>query len=155
MSIDETSGCKQKVQGAHRMAVTRTSAKITEMLSTVGEHDLDIFQLQQKQLALSEKRELLKKLYSELLENVPDEELEEEIEQSDAVQEKIELAILELDNVPNLQYRSAENILSVAMKSRHIMGPTLHWRATGKVAEDYHSTNGRAYSGGKMLLHRN
>ena len=62
MSVGETSGRKQKVRSAHWTIPTQTLAKISEMLSTVEEHDLNINQLKQKRSALSEKRELLKKI---------------------------------------------------------------------------------------------
>ena len=75
MSTEEVVSCKQKVQVTHRLEVTRALTKITEMLSTTGERGLHMSQLKQKQAALLEKSEILKKLDSELLESVPDDEL--------------------------------------------------------------------------------
>ena len=97
MSINETSGGKRKVRSAHGMAVTGTLKMITEMLSTLGEYNVNISQLKQRMLALSEKREILKKLGSELLEAVPTWRRIKTI--IDAVEKKIELAILEFDDV--------------------------------------------------------
>ena len=50
-------------------------------------------------MALIEKSEILKGLDSELLEVTEDEGLEAEIEQSNAIQEKVKLAVLELERI--------------------------------------------------------
>ena len=54
----------------------------------------DRARLRQKRIALEEKREIIKRIDSEILEAVPHEELVTEIERADEVQEHFELAII-------------------------------------------------------------
>ena len=69
--------------------------QVQEMLSS-GE-GLNAAKLRQKKQALQAKTELLNKLDGEIVEMVPEEGIDEEIEQADAVQEWIELAIINLN----------------------------------------------------------
>jgi len=62
-----------------------------------GVEEAAVTKLKQKKQTLEGKAELLIRLDSEIIELVPDEGLEEEIERADEVREEIELAILDLD----------------------------------------------------------
>ena len=92
--MSEEIGRKKKVRSAHRAVVTRFLQKTKELLE---ESEPDLAQLEQRKMTFFEKSEILKQIDKELLEVVADEELESEIEQSDTIQEKIRLAILELE----------------------------------------------------------
>ena len=94
--MTETGGLsrKKKVRAAHRASVTRMIDQVQEMLSS-GE-GLNAAKLKQKQ-ALQAKTEL-NKLDEEIVEMVPEDRLDEEVEQADAVRERIELAIIDLNS---------------------------------------------------------
>ena len=94
---DEVLARKRKLRGAQRSAVTRTITKLSEALpTTTFDHD-SISRLKLKRSSLLEKNKILKKLNDELLEIVPNEELESEIEGADEVREKLELAVMDID----------------------------------------------------------
>ena len=95
--MTETGGLsrKKKVRAAHRASVTRTIDQVQEMLSS-GE-SLNEAKLKQKKQALQSKTELLNKLDEEIAEIVPEDGLDEEVEQADAVRERIKLAIIDLN----------------------------------------------------------
>ena len=86
---------KKKVRAAHRASVTRMIDQVQEMLSS-GE-GLNAAKLKQRKQALQAKTELLNKLDEEIVEMVPEDGLDEEVEQADLVRERIELAIIELN----------------------------------------------------------
>ena len=87
---------KKRVRAAHRASVTRMVDQVQEMLSS--EEGLNVAKLKQKRRALQTKTELLNKLDEEIVEMVPEDGLEEEVEQADIVRERIELAIIDLDS---------------------------------------------------------
>lgn len=87
---------KKKVRAAHRASVTRVVGQAREILSE-GVVASATAKLTQKRDALTAKAELLRKLDSEIVEAVHEDELEGEIERADEVQEQIELLIIEID----------------------------------------------------------
>ena len=96
--MTETGGLsrKKKVRAAHRASVTRMIDQVREMLSS--EEGLNAAKLKQRKQALQAKTELLNdKLDEEIVEMVPEDGLDEEVEQADLVRERIELAIIELN----------------------------------------------------------
>ena len=94
---DKVLARKRKLRGAQRSAVTRTITKLSEALPTTTFDHNSISRLKLKRSSLLEKNEILKKLNDELLEIVPNEELESEIEGADEVREKLELAVMDID----------------------------------------------------------
>ena len=97
MATNKEISRKRKVRGAHRSSVTRILSNISELLPGSTEK-LELTNLRQKKSALSEKSQILKRLDEELLIIIPDDELEGEVEQADLIQERIQLAILEIDD---------------------------------------------------------
>ena len=95
--MTETGGLsrKKKVRAAHRASVTRMIDQVQEMLSS-GE-GLNAAKSKQRKQALQAKTELLNKLDEEIVKMVPEDGLDEEVEQADIVRERIELAIIELN----------------------------------------------------------
>ena len=85
---------KKKLRSAQRAAVTRIIGQIQDLVS---KSEIELSRLKLKGNALLEKKEIIKKLDSDILEATPEEELETEIERSDAVEEQIELAIILID----------------------------------------------------------
>lgn len=85
---------KRKLRGAHRAAITRTIKQVQELSARP---EIDRARLRQKRIALEEKRGIIKRIDSEILEAVPGEELVTEIERADEVQEHLELAIIAID----------------------------------------------------------
>ena len=96
--MTETGGLsrKKKVRAAHQASVTRMIDQVREMLSS-GE-GLNAAKLKQKKQALQAKTELLNKLDEEIVEMVPEDGLDEEVEQADSVRKRIELAIIDLNS---------------------------------------------------------
>ena len=86
---------KKKVRAAHWAAVTKV---IVQLKGLCHEECLDKLRLSQKS-ALLAKCETIKKLDEEIVEEVPEEELEPEIGWADVVQEQIKLAIMEADGI--------------------------------------------------------
>ena len=95
--MTETGGLsrKKEVRAAHQASVTRMIDQVQKMLSS--EEGLNAAQLKQRKQALQAKTKLLNKLDEEIVEMVPEDELDEEVEQADLVRERIELAIIELN----------------------------------------------------------
>ena len=95
--MTETGGLsrKKKVRAAHRASITHMIDQVQEMLSS--EEGLNAAKLKQRKQALQAKTELLNKLDEEIVEMVPEDGLDEEVEQADLVRERIELAIIELN----------------------------------------------------------
>lgn len=87
---------KKKVRAAHRASVTRMVGQARELLS--AETGSEPARLKQKRDALVAKAELLIKLDADILEDIHEDELEGEIDGADAVRERIELTIIELDS---------------------------------------------------------
>ena len=87
---------KKKVRAAHRVSVTRMIGSAQEMIR--GEVATDTAKLRQKRDALAAKAELLNGLDAEIVGEIPEDELETEIENTDAIQERIELTIIGQDS---------------------------------------------------------
>ena len=85
----------------HRASVTRMIAVSYEVIGSEEHEESVARKLTQKKGAIVEKRELLKVLDVELLDLINKDELEEEITVSDEIQEKIELALLDIDRALN------------------------------------------------------
>ena len=94
--MTETGGLsrKKKVRATHQASVTRMIDQVQEMLSS--EEGLNAAKLKQRKQALQAKTELLNKLDEEIV-MVPEDGLDEEVEQADLVRERIELAIIDLN----------------------------------------------------------
>ena len=82
---------KKALKGTQRSAVTRNINKLSDLLQE-DLNDPDII----AQLKLK-KSQLLKSSRSWMLELTPDGELEAEVEQADAIGERIELAVMKID----------------------------------------------------------
>ena len=95
MAESPTLSRKKKVRAAHRASVTRMIGLAQEMLG--DEAAPDPTKLKQKRDALAAKAELLKGLDAEIVGEIHEDELEGEVENADMIQERIELAILELN----------------------------------------------------------
>ena len=115
MAERENLGRKKKVRAAHRASVTRMIAQAQELLSS--EDGLEPAKLKQKREALAAKAELLNKLDADIVEAVDEDELEEEIDGADAVRERIELTIIELDSALDAAADGAER------RKEHVRSP--------------------------------
>ena len=82
---------KKKSRGGHRASASRVLNQVYEM---IGDPDLNHEQSHQ---ALTGKLEVLNKLDSEILELLDEDELADEIEQADTFTDKIQLAIIDID----------------------------------------------------------
>ena len=92
---------KKHVRGGHRASVTRMLAQVNEMLESP---ELDVSKLKQFRSGLVEKQRILRALDAELLEAaITEEDIGEEIQQSDLYSERIELAIIRTDGVLQTQ----------------------------------------------------
>ena len=89
-------GMQKEGAGAHRASVTKIITSLSELAHA---SPVDVSKLKQKRLSLSTKGSLLAKLDEELLSVLPDEELEKEVEEADAIQERIGLNIVEIDEL--------------------------------------------------------
>ena len=87
---------KKKIRAAHRGSTTKIIERVNESLRLPEGPNIPKLTLYRS--ALSEKLELLMKLDSELIDLVADDELEHEVEQADQVRERINLAMLEIDD---------------------------------------------------------
>ena len=85
---------KKKVRAGHRGSVTRILTQVYELLDSTEE--LNSMRLRQWKQPLSGKLDVLSKLDKELIELVP-EELDNEVDQADKIREKIQLAIIDID----------------------------------------------------------
>ena len=86
---------KKKVRAAHRGSVTRILTQVYESLDSTEE--LNSTRLRQQKQSLSGKLDVLSKLDEELIELVPEEELDNEVDQADKIRERIQLAIIDMD----------------------------------------------------------
>ena len=98
---------KKRVRSAHRGAATRVIGQVQENLT--AEHGPNMAKLRQQRNMLIQKSELLSTLDAELMDAVELDELENEVEQIDAIKEKIECAILEIDSVLNPEEHDASS----------------------------------------------
>ena len=87
---------QKRIRGGHRGSTTRTLTKVDEALT---EESTDILKLMQLKQSLEEKVTILTTLDEKILEKTPDEEVEEEIQQSDIFAERIQLTIIKLTKV--------------------------------------------------------
>ena len=131
MSSDEI-GRKEKVGSAHRSVVTRLLSKISELLE---ECSPDVTQLEQKKMALIEKSEILKGLDSQLLEVAEDEWLEAEIKQSDVIQEKVKLVVLELERIKTKCESPKKRVLLESVRVTRSTTPSRSPTPTGETTQ--------------------
>ena len=85
---------KKKSRGGHQASASRVLNQVYEM---IGDPDLNHSKLKQSHQALTGKLEVLNKLDSEILELLDEDELADEIEQADMFTDKIQLAIIDID----------------------------------------------------------
>ena len=86
---------KKESRGGHQVSALRVLNQVYEM---TGDPDLNHSKLKQShQEALTGKLEVLNKLDSEILELLDEDELADEIEQADTFTDKIQLAIIDID----------------------------------------------------------
>ena len=85
----------KKMRSAHRGSVTRILTQIYESLESTEQPNLA--RLRQQKQSLSGKLETLSKLDDELTELVDEDELDNEISQADQYREKIQMAIIDID----------------------------------------------------------
>ena len=85
---------KKKVRAGHKASTTRLTARAMTALEA---ENIDVDQLSLIQRRITEKREVLKNLDSEMAELVPDDELEEEIQQADEFLDRIYEVLAKLD----------------------------------------------------------
>ena len=90
-------GRKKKVRAAHRASVTRTITMVRDMIKPDTTDVLDVPKLKQKQKMLKDKIGTLAKLDEEIIDLIPEDELETEIQQIDEFRERLELTISEVD----------------------------------------------------------
>ena len=83
MSEVEILSRKKRVRGGHRGSTKRTITELYEAIESTDEGEAIITKLRQCKLALEEKLETVKQIDDQILELVPDEELDSEIEQAD------------------------------------------------------------------------
>ena len=87
---------QKRIRGGHRGSTTRTLTKVDEALT---EESTDILKLMQLKQSLEEKATILTTIDEKILEKTPDDEVEEEIQQSDIFAERIQLTIIKLTKV--------------------------------------------------------
>ena len=122
MATQETVAKRRKVRGAHRGVVTWALTRVKDIITGASTQmaPADVIQLTQKRSMLVEKSNMLKQLDEELLESVPDsaseEDLQAEIAEAEAVQESVELAILEIDQVLKIESTAAQPSLHVFLE---------------------------------------
>ena len=88
---------KRRVRGAHRGAVTKSMDKYYEAIEAKEKPTLS--KLKQLKSSLSGKIEILTKLDDELIDLVAEDDLDKEVEEADAIRERIELTIMSIDEV--------------------------------------------------------
>ena len=86
---------KRKVRGGHRGSIKFTISELFELIQSTDEAELAIPRLMQCKLALEEKLETVKLIDDQILELVPDEEVEDEIKQADIFKKKVQRAIID------------------------------------------------------------
>lgn len=96
MEPAETLSRKKKIRAGHRATVTRTLGDINTTLAS-GTPDQD--RLTQLKLTLNEKLETLNRLDSEILDLIAEDDLENEIQQSDEYKERIYEALTRVNKV--------------------------------------------------------
>ena len=85
---------KKRVRAAHRGSVTRLLGQVDEMLAST-----DVCRLKQLKQSLIDKLSVLSKLDDELIELVEEDQLEAEVEQADLIKEKVEFAVISIEDV--------------------------------------------------------
>ena len=111
---------KRRVRAAHCGSVTRLTTQIDKALISGN-----VRRLRQLKQSLTDKPRVLSKLDDELMELVSDEHLEEEVEAADLVKERIDLALISLDDalepltVPPPQTSTSPSGLSEASVVEH------------------------------------
>ena len=90
---EEVAVRKRRVRAAHRGSVTRLTSQLEHVLDSG-----DARQMKQLKQSLTDKLHVLSKLDDKLIDLVPDEQLEEEVQQADLIKERITLAIISLDD---------------------------------------------------------
>ena len=98
MSEVEILSRKKRVRGGHRGSTKRTITELYEAIESTDEGEAIITKLRQCKLALEEKLETVKQIDDQILELVPDEELDSEIEQADIFRERVQRSIIDATN---------------------------------------------------------
>ncbi len=86
---------KKRVRGGHQLSATRTLGQVANSLE---ESPVDAKRLTVLKLSLEEKLKTLKELNAEIIELVPEDDLEAEIQQADECHEKIFEALARIDH---------------------------------------------------------
>ena len=102
---------KKAVRGSQRAAVTRNVNRITELLLEDPKDPETIAQLKLKKSQLMEKLTIIKRLDQEILDETPEEEMDTEIEVADSTREKIDLAVMQVDQFVALAVEAASHTL--------------------------------------------
>ena len=102
-------------------STTRTLTKVDEALI---EENTDILKLMQLKQSLEEKATILTTLDEKILEKSPDEEVEEEIQQSDIFAEGIQLAIIRLTKVLGEIGKMSDGAIDTSTDRRSPSGST-------------------------------
>ena len=89
---------KKKIRAGHRASTTRMLGQITAALEDTRDRD----RLALLKLTLNKKLDTLNKLDSEIVELTADEDLENEIQQSDEYRERVYSALTHVDEVLNI-----------------------------------------------------
>ena len=112
---------KKRIRAGHRASATRTMGQVD---SAVGASPVDPDKLSLLKLTLTKKLETLKKFNSEIIELTPEDDLEDEIQQSDEYRERIYATLTHVDKAANPVRVRAESTAtttdgrSVRMKRR-------------------------------------
>lgn len=94
MSTSASCGKKKRIRAGHRSSTTRL---LSEVDTAIGASPLEDDKLSQLKLCLDEKLQTLKQLDAEIVELVPEEELEAEITGADECKERIFSALTRID----------------------------------------------------------
>ena len=97
-TIEATITRKKRIRAGHRASATRTMGQVD---AAVGASPVDPDILTLLKLTLTEKLETLKKFDSEIIELIPEDDLEDEIQQSDEYRERIYAALTRVDKAAN------------------------------------------------------
>ena len=90
--IDEATARKKRLRAAHRGSATRLLSQVDTAIASP-----DLPRLRQLQRSLISKQDVLSKLDDEMIELVREDELDQEVENADVIQEKISLAVINID----------------------------------------------------------
>lgn len=103
MSGEENLSRKKRIRGGHRGSAKRTITELYEAIESTDGVEAVITKLRQCKLALEEKLETVRHIDGQILELVTDEELEDEIEQSDIFRERLQRAIIDATNTIDMK----------------------------------------------------